>query len=139
VDDKKYIGVTEFSRLSKLSRQTVYNKLSNELSDYVKIIDGKNVIDSEALQLFVKEDDNVVQNDSPIDVNSLVVFLQNQILTQQEEHRQQINVKDLQIAELNNRLREANQIHSNNQVLLLGTQETKQIEPPAKKKWQFWK
>ncbi len=52
----------------------------------------------------------------------------------------QLNIKDLQIAEMNDRLKESLKLNENNQILLLGkTTEQKQIieviETPVKKSW----
>lgn len=142
MDDKKYIGVTEFSRLSGISRQTVYNRMKTDLAEYVKLVDGKSVIDSGALEMFSQSD---TPTSTPIDDNGLTPFLREQITVKDSQIlalEAQMSVKDVQIAELNERLKEAIKLNENSQVLLLNKQQVLQEEkrllleepgtPPAK-------
>lgn len=147
MDDKKYIGVTEFSRLSGISRQTVYNRMKTDLAEYVKLVDGKSVIDSDALEMFSQTN---TPTSTPIDANGLTPFLQDQIAVKDSQIltlEAQLSAKDVQIAELNERLKEALKLNENSQVLLLNQQqvlpeEVKQIPEPNKsliEKLMFWK
>ena len=127
-----FITIKEFATRAGVSSQAIYQRLSKDLQSYCKEIDGKKMLDTTALELFAsKEVDNDTNN--PLD-NELIKTLQDtlHILSAQ------LDTKDRQIAELNERLQEANELNKNNQILIGRQQDQKQIEAepePVKKKF----
>lgn len=62
----EYIAVSEFAKRAGVSRQAVYKKLNNGLNSFVKVVDGKKLINTEALDTFkttpvVQHDDNLLR------------------------------------------------------------------------------
>lgn len=127
-----YLSIKEFATRAGVSSQAVYQRLSKDLQSYCKEIDGKKMLDIKALDLFTnKEVDN--EKNKQID-NELIKTLQDTLKVLSA----QLETKDRQIAELNERLQEANELNKNNQILIGRQQEQKQIEAepePVKKKF----
>ena len=118
-DNESYISVNEFSQLVGLSRQTVYRRMRQDLSHFVKVVNGKKTISEQALQLF-GGNDSVTQSVTHGVTPELQEVLKAQvtmvtelshqvdILTRQLETKdKQLDTKDKQIEELNARLAEA--------------------------------
>ena len=106
--NKKYLAVSEFAKLAGVSKQAIYQRLNTSLKDFVKVEQGKKVIDSAALSLFspdytYQEDETPAQTDSTIE-QELVQLL-----------KAQLEAKDSQIAELQTALLEE---QANNKQLL---------------------
>lgn len=147
MEKEKFISIQSFADLAGVSRQTIYKKMSTDLQKYVKLVNGKKAISTNALSVFnANLEDNKckpVDKEMSTPVNDLSTILQEQLQakdTQITSLQEQLRVKDLQIAELNERLKESLKLNENNQVLLLGkTTEQRQtievIEPPEKKSW----
>lgn len=147
MSESEFISVQKFAELAGVSRQTVYKRLSTDLQKYVKFVNGKKVISNKALKIFNVnlEDDKCkpVDKEMSISVNDLSTILQEQLKAKDEQIKSlesQLNIKDLQIAEMNERLKESLKLNENNQILLLGkTTEQKQvievIKTPIKKSW----
>ena len=57
-DNEVYFSVNEFSQLVGLSRQTVYKRMRQDLSPFVKVVDKRKMLSEQALRLF--ETDKVV-------------------------------------------------------------------------------
>ena len=143
MDANNYVGITEFAAMAKVSRQTIYNKLDTDLQPYVKTVNDRKTINLKGLEVF---------NVKPIDTDSqkvlqdMLTILQKQIDVKDAQIltlEAQMTVKDGQVEQLNQRLKEALKLNSNNQVLLLGKQgppTQPQLPTPEKKKpfWKFW-
>lgn len=122
--------VRETAKELNVSRQTIYNKLTDDFKrDFtsIKSINNKDILvisrvgidklKSEIVKLDSKIDskiDNVIDSD-------LTALLTKNIEVLQE----QLKIKDNQIAELNERLKEQQELNKNNQVLLHREQESK--------------
>ena len=50
--NKKYLAVSEFAKLAGVSKQAIYQRLNTSLKDFVKVEQGRKVVDSAALSLF---------------------------------------------------------------------------------------
>lgn len=48
----EYLSIAEFAKRAGVTRQTVYKKLTTELTDFVNTVDNKKVINIKALELF---------------------------------------------------------------------------------------
>lgn len=159
MDTRNYIKVAEFARLAGVSRQSIYNDLTDKLTKFVKVIDNVKCIDIEALSLYtVKES---VKLDSQFTTqldNDLTAFLQRQIEEKDKQierlqqaldnAREKENQKDLLIKENNEHIREqekrlaellaqAQQLNYNNQILLKEKNKTsffKRLFPPRDNK-----
>ena len=109
---EKYISIKEFAYQIGVSPQAIYQRLDKDLKPFLKVIENKKKLSIEAFKLFALK--GVEQ---PIDKafdNQLVKTLQDtlKILSRQLE------TKDQQIADLNERLKEAQELNKNNQILL---------------------
>ncbi len=129
--------VREVSEQLGVSRQTIYSKLTDKFKKEfttTKLINGKEtlVINNkgvECLKTMVDKPDNQTdsQDDSKLDYrfdNKLIGLLTDTI----EILQKQLEVKDVQIMELNKRLEEAQELNKNNQILLHRQQEPRMIE-----------
>lgn len=59
----EYISVSEFARRAGVSKQAIYKRLSTDLSTYIKMIDGRKMLKSSALEHFKsRQEDNQTAN-----------------------------------------------------------------------------
>lgn len=126
-----------------ISRQAVYSKLTVEFKENftsIKNVNGREtlVINSEGIEILKRE---IVkygnQLDGKIDSeldNQLITLLQKNIEILQE----QLKIKDTQIMELNERLKEAQELNKNNQVLLHRQQDYPNMIQSGSEKKEFW-
>ncbi|MGO1581455.1 MAG: hypothetical protein ACTHY0_04000 [Mammaliicoccus vitulinus] len=142
--------VREVADELNISRQAVYNKLTvnfkdkftsyKEINNRQTLVIERAGIDKLKLDL-VKENSQV---DSKLDnlVDSRLINLMDKNI---ETLQDQLLEKDKQISELNERLKEAQELNKNNQVLLHRQQdkqrmiEEKKEKEPKKKWWNFFK
>ena len=157
--DPEYISVKEFAERAGVSPQAIYQRLEKDLQTYCKVVGKRKNVDTKALELFntkpayqavdkelqdtlkdianhFKSEKQDNSNDSEVLLlKELVNTLQDSLITLKD----QINVKDNQIKELNARLKEANQLNQNNQILLLGKNDPpQQIPGDTVIKKSFW-
>lgn len=60
----EYISIQEFANLAGITRQTVYNKLDTDLTEFVKVVNNRKRISRAALKQFgIDEVDNNVKDD----------------------------------------------------------------------------
>lgn len=135
----EYLSVKDFAKLAGVTKQAVYQRLNTDLSSFVKLENGKKCIAKDALQLFQS-------NSSKGDQESLIVKAYESTLT---VLKSQLEVKDLQIKALNDRLEEMSkrleeqvELNKNNQMLLAMEKKALTVEEPAaeapeKKKHSF--
>lgn len=122
--------VREVAKELNISRQAVYNRLTSNFKKKFttkEIIEGKPTLviskegqeqlRSDIVKVVNQVDDNV---DKGIDTE-LIALLTKNIEVLQE----QLKIKDTQISELNQRLKEQQELNKNNQVLLHREQENK--------------
>lgn len=151
--DKEYLSIKEFAERAGVSRQAVYKQLNNQLTPYLKVIDGKKMLDKSGLELFEKQEDC-----KPVD-NDFVNQLVNQLTTELTEKGQQLKEKDKQIAEKDKQIAALQKVLDQEQRLhALALQRVAELEDkqqevmeqsvpenqkpdPAEGKhwWQFWK
>ncbi|MPQ34278.1 hypothetical protein E4V42_23115 [Clostridium estertheticum] len=140
--------VEEVAIKLKTSKQTIYNKLKlKEYKDKTLMKQGKTMIDEELLKLIqtglnITNKFNTNNNEETIgehekvddivlddDIVKLNQNLTNALIEQLKETKLQLKVKDLQITDLNDRLKQEQELNKNNQILQLRQpQETKQLE-----------
>ena len=140
--------VEEVAIKLKTSKQTIYNKLKlKEYKDKTLMKQGKTMIDEELLKLIqtslnitnkfnINNTEDIIEEHSNVedivpedDIIKLNQTLTNALIEQLKETKLQLNVKDLQINNLNERLKQEQDLNKNNQVLQLRQpQETKQLE-----------
>lgn len=136
--------VREVAEELDVTRQTIYSKLTNEFKMNFttnKTIKGKEtlVIKTDGIKVLKKELSKVdSKNDSKINNNNDSELMS--LLSQNVEIlRKQLETKDMQIAELNSRLKEAQELNRNTQVLMKMNNEKMQMiesaENKAKRPW----
>lgn len=54
-DIEEYISVSEFAKRAGVSRQLVYRRIDNELTEFCKLVDSKKMLNIRALELFQKQ------------------------------------------------------------------------------------
>ena len=54
-DIEEYISVSEFAKRAGVSRQLVYKRIDNELTEFCKLVDNKKMLNIRALELFQKQ------------------------------------------------------------------------------------
>lgn len=54
-DIEEYISVADFAKRAGVSRQLVYKRIDNELTEYCKLVDNKKMLNIRALELFEKQ------------------------------------------------------------------------------------
>ena len=128
-DTEGYISVNEFSQLVGLSRQTVYKRMRQDLSPFVKVVDKRKMLSEQALRLF-KTDKVVNQSVNQglqEEVNQQVKWF-TELSRQVDILTRQLETKDKQIEELNKRLAEAQSMAQANAVLASQAQQLQAIE-----------
>lgn len=151
-----YLSIKDFAQAAGVSVQSIYkrlNQVENPLNQYLNLIDGKKMLDIKALkdlygvevaQLVVQPLNQSCQPDSTSDIAIKALNQQLEVL------QGQLKSKDLQIEELNQRLKESMQLLDQQQkltaiaeqkVLMLEQQSANPEENPeereSKKSW--WK
>lgn len=140
-DNEVYISVNEFSQLVGLSRQTVYKRMRQDLSPFVKVVNKRKMISEQALRLF-KTDKVVNQSVNQglqEEVNQQVKWF-TELSRQVDILTRQLETKDKQIEELNKRLAEAQSMAQANAVLASQAQqlqaiETQERQEQRRKRW----
>ena len=80
---KEFLSIAEFAKLAGVSKQAIYQRLSTSLKDFVKVEQGKKVIDSAALSLFMPDntcdkDETPAQSESTLE-QELIQVLKSQL------------------------------------------------------------
>lgn len=142
--DKELLTIKEFAEAARVSSQAVYQRLTKTLQPYVVEVNGKKHLKREALELFdgaeQKAENKAVEQDSINIDKELIQTLQATITILQG----QLETKDKQIAELNERLKDA--LELNKGQVLLSVAERQQLpevtetaqEDAANQKRTFW-
>jgi len=123
--DDQYISVKDFASRAGVSPQAIYQRLDKDLKPFFKVVERQKRLDIKALDVFVlkqveQEGDKQVENILKCFKETLKT-LEEQLSVkdkQIESNYKQLEVKDNQIADLNERLREAQELNRNNQILL---------------------
>ena len=93
-----YITVAEFSKRANISKQRVYQLLNKSLKEFVKVVDGKKVIDIKGLELFKDNENNsTLEQAFEQDLNKTLIDTLNTTI---ELLNKQLAEKDKQIAAL---------------------------------------
>jgi SMC interacting uncharacterized protein involved in chromosome segregation len=112
---EEYISIKEFASTVGISLQAIYKRLSTDLQPFVQLVEGKKMLNIKAFDLFVfNRDSTKVENNSTPVEREIIDTMQKTITALTA----QLEAKDMQIAELNERLREAMDLNRNNQILL---------------------
>ncbi len=133
---KEFLTISEFATKAGVSRQAVYKQLTTKLTNYVKVDNGKKLINKEALELFVNSvdtpGDNIrAQNDNLL--SSVIETLQQQ-LKAKDEQIEALQEQNKRLAEL---MTETLQISKAAQTLQAG--QMMLDAPKEKKKWSLFK
>lgn len=159
----EYISVSEFARRAGVSRQAIQQRLDTSLRDFVKLAQGKKLLNIKGLELFdgvnlaqgfVKENVKLAQGSNEQN-DTLEQGILDLLRAELEAKNQQLREKDQRIAELTDRLAEmgmrAQELHAGTMVQQLrpGNDQNQEAvidvdapaatsepaEPPKKKHW----
>ena len=89
---EEYKSVSEFAKIVGLSRQAIYKKLDNELTDFVKVDNGRKVIKMSAVDLFLPVE--TIEERKPVDRDSFTI-----LQATLDTLTGQLDVKDRQLQE----------------------------------------
>lgn len=142
--DKELLTIKEFAEAAGVSSQAVYQRLTKSLQPYVVELNRKKHLKREALSLFEsteqKAENKAVEQESTNIDKELIKTLQATITILQG----QLETKDKQIAELNDRLKDALELNKGQVLLSVAERqqlpevtETAQEEADGKKR-TFW-
>lgn len=90
LDQSEYIGIAEFAKRVKVSKQAIYQQLDKKLKPYLIVIDGKKKLNTKAISEVYDEQSEEVDKEVVQEENNQLI----EILTQQ------LMEKDRQISEL---------------------------------------
>lgn len=92
--EKEYLSIKEFATAVGISQQAVYKQLNNKLKEYLKVVDGKKMLDIKALELYKTNDDSTKNSTScTTDEQQLINWLKEEI----KEKNKQIALLQAQI------------------------------------------
>lgn len=135
IEKDEYLTVKEFADRAGISVQAVYQRLNKDLKPFLKTFKGKKTLNIKGLGVFIDNKNfKAVEQDFKEDFKVTLKSL-----------NKQLDVKDQQIKELNDRLDHALKLNENNQVLLKVEQEKRLLieieleDKENKNKWKFWK
>ena len=116
---EEYLTIAEFAKRAGVSRQTIYNRLDSDLTDFTKLLNGRKLVSSKALRLFgVEEFDNSVNHT----FTDLAAYFdkQNETLSRLVDTlEEELAIKNQQIKESSDRQRELSIMLNQQQKLIL--------------------
>lgn len=126
--ENNYLSIKDFAIAVGISRQAVYKQLNNKLQPYLKVVDGKKMIEKSAFVLFEKQDDvkQVEQQRDNQLTEKLIDMLQ-----------KELDEKNQQIAELQRLLDQAQKLNAMDKQKILELEDKMAAEPEPSKKG-FW-
>lgn len=130
------ISPAELAKVLKVSRQSVYNRMTKDLSKFVKEIDGKKRLDIAVLEYLGV---NEVDEKPSTNLDEVVKALTHELEVKNEQIKAmtaQISALTNQNAELTNALQNTTQSLMAAQALHAGT--VKQLTDGSKKKESWW-
>jgi len=139
---EEYLTIAEFAKRAGVSRQTIYNRLDTDLTDFTKLSNGRKLVSSKALRLFgVEEFDNSVKHT----FTDLAAYFdkQNETLSRLVDTlEEELAIKNQQIKESSDRQRELSimlnqQQKLNAHALLTGSSGTDEAAIEQKYRTQF--
>ena len=93
----KYISVSEFAKAAGVSKQAVYSRLkSQDLNKFIKLENGKKLINTKALELFNKSSFNQVEQDLESTEREYIESLKKQIEELQRDKQELYRLLDQQ-------------------------------------------
>lgn len=153
----RYLSIKDFANAAGVSVQSVYkrlNQVDNSLNQYLNQIDGKKMLNIQALQDIygIKVEQPVEQplnqNIQPDSTSKLDNDIYKVLLQQLDILQEQLQVKDQQISDLNNRLQDSlNLLDQQQKLTAVAEQKILQLEhrdqepdapeqSPEKRWWQ---
>jgi len=129
--------ILEVAKVTGLSKVTVYKKLKLKImAEHISKRQGKTVLDEEGLKLIKDSLQDLNFKETAYTINDENEHTEGFDVSKEafKALNDQLKTKDLQISELNERLKEALKLNQNNQVLL--KDKPKLLEEPKK---GFWK
>lgn len=91
----EYISIKEFAKRSAITTQAVYQRLNKDLKKYLKVIDGKKMIDTMALNNFIHKDSKDIVAKCNEEIDKANEQVDNQVANQFKEILKE-NVANLQ-------------------------------------------
>ena len=110
LDQNEYIGIAEFAKRVKVSKQAIYQQLDKKLKPYLIVIDGKKKLNIKAMsEVYDKQreeiDKEVVQEEN----NKLIEVLTQQLMEKDNQINgliKSLSVAQMQFTEVSHRLQE---------------------------------
>lgn len=149
--ENRLLTVKEFAEIAGVSVQSVYKRLNNQLSTFVKLVDNRKMLEYRALREIYGIDikpklNEVEQPIQPFVKPDLMEKTINLLEKQNEQLSKELEIKNKQIEELNNRLAECQTLLNQQQQLNVISEKrcieiSEGIENKSVKTniWSFWK
>lgn len=106
LDQNEYIGISEFAKRVKVSKQAVYQQLDKKLKPYLIVIDGKKKLNIKAIsEVYDKQSEEIDKEVEQEENNKLIDILTQQLMEKDKqltERDNQINglIKSLSLAQM---------------------------------------
>lgn len=143
------LTIKEFAERAGITTQAIYQRIAKDLKPYLQVVNGKKMLNVEALQLFLASDLKQVDCKENADLQSdILVKMLDTLREQLNEKDRQLQAAAAEKAELLARLKDAQQAEQQAHALHAGTmQQSALIEArPAqqgqtierRRGWKFW-
>lgn len=106
LDQNEYIGISEFAKRVKVSKQAIYQQLDKKLKPYLIVIDGKKRLNVKAIsEVYDKQSEEIDKEVVQEENNKLIEILTQQLMEKDKqltEKDNQINglIKSLSVAQM---------------------------------------
>ena len=124
--EQEYLSINDFAAAVGITKQAVYKQLNTKLKTYLKVVNGKKMIEKSALSLFDKKTE-VNQNEQQLNnqlTDKLIDMLQ-----------KELDEKNQQIAELQKLLDQAQKLNAMDKQKILELEDKMAEEQETPKKW----
>lgn len=161
-DIEEYISVADFAKRAGVSRQLVYRRIDNELTEYCKLVDNRKMLNIRALELFEKQKlSTKVSTGFTTQFTKLSTKVSTQFTVYKLKLQHKIDLLELEKEHLKEKVESleaqtaADQEKIESLLKLLDQQQQlsaisarkiemleskiQEPEPPVKKWWEFWK
>lgn len=126
--DRQYITIKEFATRAGISTQAVYKKLHGNLQPYLKVVNGKKMLNIQALELFEKKENN----------NSVEQQIVNLLQSELKQLNEELVAKNKQIESLTKALDQAQQLHALDKQKILALEDKMQKQEPQDQNKKWW-
>lgn len=108
LDQNEYIGISEFAKRVKVSKQAIYQQLDKKLKPYLIVIDGKKKLNIKAIsEVYDKQSEEIDKEVEQEENNKLIDILTRQLIEKDNQIDgliKSLSVAQMQFTEVSHRL-----------------------------------